>query len=210
MEFCDVFPHSQNKEVKWVDDNLALVYENKVLVRNWESMQLTAMIDCGSTSTSQISHMEWSPDNVFVACLIPKNTQIQVHRILDVANSLKSNRTLVSTINYSSTIALNTQPNSTPTSLHMMWSPDSNWLLLIDDVCVKIQIWRVTRAPVECAHIIKSPKSIATCTFHHSGKLFACVENRNGSDWINIFSTDHWKLLRVNKKNFLFCLIVDC
>ena len=178
MEFCDVFPHSTTKFVRWSGKGsyFALVFENKIVVRETESSAI-AYLSKGS-NIAEIKKFEWSNDETKFAFYVPKNGLLKV---VDLAESTTDN--VIAKLENEMGIE------------SLLWSPDSQNLVLLDDCGIKTTIINLRNG--QLFHI-KNPKGPTCMAFSPDSRFFAMIQRKNvGEECINIFETMNWRQVKV-------------
>jgi len=121
-----------------------------------------------------ISHVEWSPDSMYILAAQYKKAVVQVFSIQDPEWTCLIEEGL-SGLTFA------------------RWVPDSRQIITISQFQLKLTVWSLIDRSVS---YIKNPKhSDRALSFSSDGKFMALAERRDTKDYMGIYYTEDWKLV---------------
>eukprot|EP00466_Bigelowiella_natans_P020800 jgi/Bigna1/49573/estExt_Genewise1.C_510121 len=172
MDFSDRMPYSIPSLFSPDGQLLATAHETKLFIRDVESLDVVKAYKNSGTP----SKIEWSKDSKFVMCAIYKRGTVQV------VHSLEDNK-------WSCKISEGVAGIS-----GAMWAPSCRHLLIVQEFQLKLTIWSLCE---KRRWVIQNPKySDKGIRFSHDAKYLAVLERRNFKDYIGIYYTQTWEMVK--------------
>lgn len=173
MYLSEEFPISSFLLCKFSPDGhyLAVCVQNILRLRKTSNLNLTHTYTC----TNPIQYIEWSDDSEFVLCAQYKYGTIQVWSLDEPMWTCQIDEGSIGVIS-------------------ARWAVDSRHILTTSEFYLRITVWSLVNKSVS---YIKYPKEIEKNLSFSKDKLYLAVaERRNCRDYLSIFSTELWQLLK--------------
>ncbi|CAL8072936.1 unnamed protein product [Calicophoron daubneyi] len=151
---------------------VASVTQHKVIIRLCASLQISQMCSC----IDVIYAFSWSPDSLFILCVLKKRSIVQILSI--------ENPDWVCKVDEGSAGLLSA-----------VWAPDSRHFLTTTEFYLRITVWSLSEVSIS---YLKYPKACPNnLAFSPSGRYLGLLERRNFRDHLSLFDCHaEWNLVR--------------
>ena len=113
VQFSPLCASSPNKAAY-----IAAASGNRLIIRDSQSLQSVHAFSC----IDRIDRMEWSPDGLYVACLLLMRAAVQVFCVADIQWRCRINEGVAGLVS-------------------VKWSPDSRHIILESDFGIQLSVW---------------------------------------------------------------------
>ncbi|KAJ2546843.1 hypothetical protein EV175_005451, partial [Coemansia sp. RSA 1933] len=178
MEFSDLYKQENSALVRFSPDGkyIAVVVKHRLILRDSENpKRIHRVYSCAYETAPYIQQVEWAPDSAHVLTASYATSRVDVWSVEDEA--------------WRCAIT-----DEVARVERAQWARDSRHVLTFSELDLRLSVWSLAGADER--RFIQFPKARAGVSFHPDGSYMAVAQRHDYHDYIGIYSTESWQLVR--------------
>ncbi|KAJ2570488.1 hypothetical protein GGH19_005127 [Coemansia sp. RSA 1807] len=177
MEFSDLYKQSNSALAQFSPDGrfIAVAVEHRLIVRDSENPKRIHAVFSTPYTVPFVQQVEWSRDSrfVFTASFAQSRVDVWAPDDVDWRCAITDEVARVE---------------------RAVWSPDSLHVLTFSELDLRLSVWSLIDGDER--KYVQFPKMQAGVSFHPDGEFAAVAQRRDLRDYIGVYSTQDWRLVR--------------